>query len=777
MLNYANLNDVEFEYLCQDIMQRKLNTELHRFASGKDGGIDLADDVHSKNIIVQVKHYIKSPISQLMAALKNELDKVTKLSPKEYYVCCSKELTPQKVEEIYNLFSTYMRSTSNVITLNDIDDFLNAPENIEILKKHYKLWLESTGILQEIRNTNVFVDCETLLADIENEKNLFVKTSAFDSALKCLEDNKALFITGNPGVGKTITSKMLVLHYATNGYRVRFSTNTSNLDELKKSLSRNPEIKEIILVDDCFGQAYFKMKDSQNVELLSLINYVNASPNKLLILNSRITILQEAKERKPELLKCFEGNQCRIYILNMSAIDIVEKAKIFYNHIAFNGMDNEYFAEIKREKHYLNIINHPNYTPRIIEFICNPNRYRDISADNYYAFVMQQLNNPKEIWKDEYERRLEKVDRLLLLTLYSLSDSAVDESKVKICFEHRISCEPGIDTTINQYEASLSRLLEGFVQIISENGTKKLAMVNPSVNDYIDGRMNASTLEKQQLINCVFSIQQKKRLLSESDFDMFVQAALKNHAIEKYLFDSEDQKKSFITFYISKYKIYDDAYSAYIQSFLKTPYYLCIYGKEAITSIEIFKELFQNNSICEFYRIGEFLTSKSSLEKMLDTFAFDEMVEIIRLIDHFYSGDNRVSFVETASKQLRCAIERLCEDLDADEFDPDINQAIELSKYFDGYCADIDVEQATCYIEDDIVSDIEDIIDSKLSTLPDDIKHHQNYTDNLTHSIYGVEELLNSYFEDDGYDYDYHEDFHDGCEDSDSEVDYIFNRN
>ena len=779
MLNYANLNDVEFEYLCQDIMQRKLNTELHRFASGQDGGIDLADDVHSKNIIVQVKHYMKSSVAQLMNALKRELGKVGKLSPKEYYVCCSKELSPQKVNEIYNLFSNYMSSASNVITLNEIDDFLNAPENIEILKKHYKLWLESTGILQEIGNTNVFVDCETLLSDIEKEKNLFVKTSAFDSALKCLQDNKTLFITGNPGVGKTMTSKMLVLHYATNGYRVRFSTNTSNLDELKKSLSRNPEIKEIILVDDCFGQAYFKMKDSQNAELLSLISYVNASPNKLLILNSRITIWQEAKERKPELLKCFEGNQCRIYILNMAAIDIVEKAKIFYNHIVFNGMDDEYFAEIKRERRYFNIVKHPNYTPRVIEFICNPNRYRDVSADNYYAFVMQQLNNPKEIWKDEYERRLEKVDRLLLLTLYSLSDSAVDESKVKICFEHRLSFEPGIDTTINQYEAALSRLLESFVQIISENGTKKLAMVNPSVNDYIDGRMSASTLEKQQLINGVFSIQQKKRLLSEIDFDLFAQTALKSHEIEGYLFDSDDQKNSFVTFYICKHKICDGAYTAYIQAFLKNPCCLCLGEKKSITSIEIFKELFQNDFICEFYRIGEFLSSKSSLEKMLDDFTFDEKVEVIRLIDHFYSGDNRASFVETVSKQLRCAIEFLCEDLDADEFDPDISQAIARAQYFDGDCIDFDVQEAISYIEDDIVSSIQNEIALQLSTLPDDIKYYQNYTDNLMYSIYGAEELINSHFEYDGYDcdYDYHEDFHDRYGNAELEVDHIFNRN
>ena len=60
MLNYASLNDVEFEYLCQDIMQKKLDTELHRFARGRDGGIDLADDIHKKTIIVQVKHYMNS---------------------------------------------------------------------------------------------------------------------------------------------------------------------------------------------------------------------------------------------------------------------------------------------------------------------------------------------------------------------------------------------------------------------------------------------------------------------------------------------------------------------------------------------------------------------------------------------------------------------------------------------------------------------------------------------------------------------------------------------
>ena len=41
MLNYANLNDMEFEALCRDVMERMLGVSLRRFGPGKDGGVDL----------------------------------------------------------------------------------------------------------------------------------------------------------------------------------------------------------------------------------------------------------------------------------------------------------------------------------------------------------------------------------------------------------------------------------------------------------------------------------------------------------------------------------------------------------------------------------------------------------------------------------------------------------------------------------------------------------------------------------------------------------------
>lgn len=211
MLNYANLSDVEFEYLCQDIMQKKLNISLRRFAQGKDGGIDLTDDVLQTNIIVQVKHYNLSSIDALIRSLKKEKEKIKIHKPKQYYICCSKNLTPENIKELFANFSEYMSSDKNILTLNEIEDFLQSPENQDVLNKHYKLWIDSVGILQQTQNTDIFIDCEVLLSNIEKEKRFFVKTQAFEQATKCLDKNKTLFITGNPGVGKTTTSKMLVL--------------------------------------------------------------------------------------------------------------------------------------------------------------------------------------------------------------------------------------------------------------------------------------------------------------------------------------------------------------------------------------------------------------------------------------------------------------------------------------------------------------------------------------------------------------------------------------
>ncbi len=94
-------------------MSKKLKKDLRKFAPGKDGGIDLVDDLDTKNIIVQVKHYTKTSNSGLINSLKKELPKVKKLNPSQYYICCSRELTPDNISEIYDVFKDYIESTKN----------------------------------------------------------------------------------------------------------------------------------------------------------------------------------------------------------------------------------------------------------------------------------------------------------------------------------------------------------------------------------------------------------------------------------------------------------------------------------------------------------------------------------------------------------------------------------------------------------------------------------------------------------------------------------------
>ena len=768
MLNYGNLSDVEFEYLCQDIMQKRLGVSLRRFTPGRDGGIDLTDDVVKHNAMVQIKHYKQSTTCELVNTLKKEKNKVDKIHPKQYFICCSRTLTPNNVKELYETFSQYMESDRNIITLNEIEDFLQTQENEEILKKHYKLWIDSVGILQEIQNTNIFIDCEVLLFDIEQEKRLFVKTVMFEKAIEYLENNKALFITGNPGVGKTITSKMLVLHYAAAGYRVRFTSNVSDLKELKKSLSRNREVKEIVLVDDCFGQAYFDMKDSQNEELLSLIKYINLSPNKLLILNSRVTIFQEAKERKPALVKSLENGECKVFILDMNEISDIEKAKIFYNHLFFNNVPTEYLDEIKKDRRYLSVIRHKNYNPRLIEFICTPYRYRNIAPDKYYTFICKNLRNPQEIWNDEYERRLSKVDRILLTTLYSLSDVLVSENLLKQCFYKRIEQEADIDKSIDQFHAALFRLTEGFVRIVDSTFGKKIGVINPSVNDYLDYRFQNNIIETRSILDNCCTVQQAKRLLPEIEYHHFMENIFKSFEIERYIFEDSKQKNAFIAYGIFKYRIFDVNYKLHLQHYLAAPSSLYLKEYSEVDCINIIKGLL-DVKICDFYKLEEYIRDSLDLETLFTIFDLEELVALINWLNPIFTGDKRIDFVKKSIEAIEKAIENFANNISVDEYDPDIDFAVHFATEEEYFC----LEKAVDYIENKVIDSAMEAIDEMIKQLPENIAISEDFLREIVFCVDGAEDEIQSYMSDYYSDEEDHSFLVDDCED---EIDYIFNR-
>lgn len=117
------------------------------------------------------------------------------------------------------------------------------------------------------------------MQDIEEQIKLFVETQAYHIANKKLHDNNIVIITGNPGVGKSTLSKMLILYWANQGYTVKYSS-SNNLSDLKKSISIHPEVKEIILLDDFIGQHYLNIQENYPNEIKSLISYMKEIKTK-----------------------------------------------------------------------------------------------------------------------------------------------------------------------------------------------------------------------------------------------------------------------------------------------------------------------------------------------------------------------------------------------------------------------------------------------------------------------------------------------------------------
>ena len=771
MLNYANLNDMEFEALCKDIMERMLGVPLRRFGPGKDGGVDLTDDVSAKAVVVQVKHYRNSSTDQLVRSLKNELPKVKKLKPQKYYICCSRNLGVENVRVLYEHFRAYMDSDRHIVTLIEIDAFLHQEANRDILKRHFKLWLDDTGLLEDVFGNELFVDCEVLLDDIEEQQKLFVQTKAFDQALTALENQQILCIVGNPGVGKSITSKMLVLHYAAQGYQVRYTSDITDLAALKNSISHNPDIKEIILLDDCFGQAYFEMRAEQSTALVQLIKYVKRKPNKALILNSRVTIFHEAQQRQQSLSMSLDRDDFKVFLLDINNLSDIEKAKIFYNHLSFSSIPDEYFEDIRKNQRYRTIVSHRNYSPRIIEFVCSPRRYRDIEPQHFFDFIMKHLDNPMEMWADEYDNRLQQADRIFLQTIYSLTTTTTSYTLVQECFNRRISHITGIDKTLDQFSQAFQRLNKGFVRFLDHNGKKELAMHNPSVNDFLDSRLSVGSLEHNELIQSICTFEQL-RLLSEKDRFPYIASILESGAIEDFIFPSLAYKNAVIGHCILASQLLLPQYRPALLEYLADTHRLNHIRLTPLPTDINLADTILLPDIWEFYGLKAFFEDGNHLYSLLNMWTLNDSIPFINKCDSLFEGTKRILYTQQVDLYLQEAIQDYCE-IEADWYDVDVREAIDETADITPDGPIPDVNDAADYINNLVARYTVDDLQDLFHNLPEHFYHHVEHIDTDCISVSGADSLVEGYLYDgpDDYEPSYQEYQHDY-----SPIDAIFER-
>ncbi len=786
MFNYNNLNDVEFEELCKDIMERKLNVGLRVFRKGRDRGVDLTDSPITHNIVIQVKHYINSKFSDLRTTLKKEVKKVSELAPNDYYICCGMELTDSNVLEIYSMFDQYMESDKNIISLKEIDDFLVKPENIDIVRKNYKLWLYSSNVLSLIYNNDVFIDCEALLNDIEEDCKFFVRTSSYDKCLEYLEKNRIVMMIGAPGVGKTVTSKMLVLHFASENYRVRYTTN-GDISNIKRSLSADSSAKEVVLLDDCLGQHYFNMKYTQENELLSLVKYIKLNKNKLLILNSRITIFNEAKERSEEFNMFMQGNKINIHTINMDLIGTLEKAKIFYNHLYFRDIPREYFQNIKKEKYYMKIVHHCNYMPRIIDYVTNSIRYSTVSSENYGEYILSVLSHPDDIWKNEFERRLEEKDRAFMSTLYSLTDTAVDEAILKKCYNNRLK-QMDVDYTVDNYEFVLNRLNNSIISIFDNKGEKQIGAINPSINDYMKSSLAKNTLEMESIKNAILHFIQLKRCYPDDEFEKKINQLLIDGEILNIEFNNDCEKRYFIVSKLCSYGITNELYKKTVNQYLVDED-VKSHNKNYLPKDTILLYLSQE-PLFSFYKISEFFSDSTNLERMLENINLEKAIDLINIsydIMQEIKPEKKEfdNFILLCTNKIKEYTKRYIDLIEISEYceNYDIRRLIkensrEYYYNYEEYEISFDDESIAKTIKEWIEVDVIDELVELTYDLPNEIKDKLSIdkTDvNVNNSE--INSIIESYYEPPEYDYD--DDYSSRSEnnmDTFNAIDVIFDR-
>ncbi len=652
MYNLKNLNDYEYEVLCLDTMSKILKKKLYRFARGKDGGIDICDNIDNPKIIIQVKQYSNSKYSNLKSVIKNEeFKKIQRICPNEYYLCTSMELTRENKKELYEILTPYMKEATNIIDGIQMNDFLEQEDNIDIVKKNYKLWINSTNVLSLINNKNIFIDCDELMYDIENHIKSFVETEGYVEAYNKLNKENIIIIIGGPGVGKSTTSKMILLKYASDGYKVRYTTD-NNISNIKNILSMDNDSKEIVLLDDFLGQHYLNLKESEPNELKTLLSFIHRNKNKKLILNSRITILNEAKNRYINFNELIEEYETNTYLINLDNMKKVEKAKILYNHMFFNNIPREHFINIKEDKRYLNIVKHKNYNPRIIEYVTKKNRYKSIDSKQYYNYIIKNLDNPKDVWKDEFENRLSTEDRTLMLILYSLTNNYIEINILREVYNKSIKGLYNIDTSLNTFDRVIYRLSDSLIVKLEDSNRIKVGVLNPSINDYIKNELDLNVNEQMYIAHNAIYVEQ---LLKLSDSEA-VEEIIKEKVISGDLLRMKVLSKSIFYYYIEqiyKYKILSEEIKELVILAFERSY-------ENINSLQEKREygnmiinFIKSNQMIELYNLDQvlhdtykmnFILQKLELDN-LESF-MDEYIELYQNITDSKKIDNMLDLLK-----------------------------------------------------------------------------------------------------------------------------------
>jgi len=480
---FSTLAPNEFEDLTKDLLERWLGISLQAFTTGRDKGIDLRyAPATGENLIVQCKRHTTS-FSNLLSAAKKEVPKIHLLRPARYIFVTSLGLTPDNFDELFTLFSPYCTSPHDIIDATALNSILRANPDIE--QRHPKLYVTSEAVLRKVLHNDLFVQSALTHQAIQRRVSLYVYTERFSAAVQKLNDDRVCILSGVPGIGKTTLAEMLLLEHIKNDWQL--ITIRQNVSEAAKIFWENPESKQIFYYDDFLGKVSSgeKLAKNEDAAILQLIDSLQYHQSKRFILTTREYILEQAK-REHETLARSTIDVLR-FVVACTQYGMETRAQILANHLFFNGVVGAHLAAITDDKGYLQIIQHPNYNPRIIETMTSRLKTQNVRPEDYFDAFINCLDHPEEIWKESFENHLTEASRQLLLCLVACGTPAeldVLEEDFDRFYGSR-SQEYGWTRRSTDFHWALQELEGNFVLTQKRANRLVVEWHNPSILDFL----------------------------------------------------------------------------------------------------------------------------------------------------------------------------------------------------------------------------------------------------------------------------------------------------
>lgn len=492
--NFNILTSEEFEELTKDLLSAELNLDFRSFANGPDGGIDLrfSSANEDSGIVVQCKRY-KSAAS-LMAELKKERKKLDAMNPVpvRYILSLSIDLSPPKIDELAELFKPYIHSTNDIFTPKHLNSMLHRHEAVE--RRHYKLWISSSNVLKTIMASSVANYTGLIEEKIKKTLEVYSHTPSFDEAMDALRDHGFIVIAGEPGVGKTTLAEVMSYYLLGDKSFNELVALPGDINDALRVMSSDPSAKQLFLFDDFLGTNYLDYKISRKEDgvFRALIeNIGHLKKNKALIMTTREYILSQAQQS----VVIFKDDDFMSgkYVIDLSKYSKEVKAKILCNHLSLSNMPEEHLEYFVRNKIYRDIINHPNYSPRLIEAINKQRLWEGCTPESFGEKIIDLFNNPWMLYEDIYENKITEYERDIMLVMMSIGRSVSMDA-----LYHAVSSFNQSITEI-QFQKSIDILEGTFLKTATDESDRIIVSVlNPTIYDFVTHyhRKHSSYIQK-----------------------------------------------------------------------------------------------------------------------------------------------------------------------------------------------------------------------------------------------------------------------------------------